>query len=695
MTQNRLAREKSPYLRQHASNPVDWFPWGEEAFTKAREEDKPIFLSIGYSTCHWCHVMEKESFEDKGVATLMNEIFISIKVDREERPDVDNVYMKVCQLMTGGGGWPLTIIMTPEKEPFFAGTYIPRKGRANQVGMLELVPRVGDLWEKRRPDLISSTSKIIDVLKQQSVSLGNHPLGEKMLDAAYQQLAQSFDHKNGGFGGAPKFPTPHTLLFLLRYWKQKKNDYALEMVEKTLQSMRMGGIFDHIGYGYHRYSTDTKWLLPHFEKMIYDQALLVMAYTEAFQATKNSLYKKTAEEILSYVLRDMTSSEGAFFSAEDADSEGIEGKFYTWSWQEIQADLDAEDALLAAELFTIKKEGNFAEESTGKKTGVNIPHQTFSLEKLAAQKNMGPEQLEQKSQALRKKLFALRQKKIPPLKDTKILADWNGLMIAALAKAAQVFGRPDYADAAVQASDFILNSLRQPDGGLLHRYCEGEAKTSGFADDYAFMVWGLIELYEATFDERHLQSALELNQYFIDHFWDQKGGGFYFTAQSGEQLLLREKECFDGAVPSSNSVAMLNFLRLSRMTSNTELEHKAETISTHFATKVGAYPPGYAMMLCAVSFMLGPSHEVIITGSLKDQGAMVMLQALRNEFLPQKVVLFVPEESKESNIQIFAPFTKAYEALEGKATAYVCTNYTCQKPTTDINRMLSFLGIPD
>jgi len=695
MTPNRLSQEKSPYLRQHASNPVDWYPWGKEAFVKAVREDKPIFLSIGYSTCHWCHVMERESFEDKGVATLMNEVFISIKVDREERPDIDNVYMKVCQLMTGSGGWPLTIMMSPDKKPFFAGTYIPRKGRANQAGMLELVPRVGSLWKKRRQELLSSADKIIDVLQKQTVPMGKQPVGEKMLDLAYQQLKQSYDTQNAGFGRAPKFPAPHTLLFLLRYWKRKKNDYALEMVEKTLQAMRRGGIFDHIGYGYHRYSTDNRWLLPHFEKMIYDQALLVMAYAETYQATQNLFYKNTAEEILTYVLRDMTSPQGAFFSAEDADSEGEEGKFYTWSWDEIQEKLRSEDAQLAEALFAITKEGNFTDESTGEKAGVNIPHQTMSLEELAAHKKIKLDRLERQAQKLRKKMFELRQKRVAPLKDTKILTDWNGLMIAALAKSARAFHRPDLADAAVRAADFILDSLRQPDGGLLHRHCDGESKTSGFADDYAFMVWGLIELYESNFNDRHLQSALALNRYFIRHFWDKKQGGLYFTPEAGETLFIREKESFDGAVPSSNSVAMLNFLRLGRMTSDSELGAMAEQISTYFATNIGAHPSGYAMMLSAADFALGPSQEVIVTGKASGPDTALMLKSLHAEFLPNTVVLFIPDEPGEQTIHRIAPFTASYNSLEGKATAYVCSNYTCQKPTIDIPQMRDLLGVPD
>ncbi|MBN1222988.1 MAG: thioredoxin domain-containing protein, partial [Candidatus Aminicenantes bacterium] len=544
MAQNRLSQEKSPYLRQHASNPVDWYPWGDEAFVKAEKENKPVFVSIGYSTCHWCHVMEHESFEDEAVAALMNDIFVSIKVDREERPDVDNVYMKVCQMMTGRGGWPLTIIMTPDKKPFFAGTYIPQRGRFNQIGMLELIPKIGELWKKSRTDLSDSADKIIQALGKQPSPAGSGQIREETLHSAYRQLAQSFDSRNGGFGLAPKFPAPHTLLFLLRYWRRENIPFALEMVEKTLQAMRSGGIFDHVGYGFHRYSTDSLWRLPHFEKMLYDQALLAMTYTEAYQATKKTAYRKNADEIFTYVLRDLSAPEGGFYCAEDADSEGEEGKYYTWTWNELSKELRTEELDLAAKLFHLEKEGNFVDEATGERNGSNVLFRTLSLDEFVAEEEGDAVILTKKIKRLLRKLNDLRNNRVRPLRDIKILTDWNGLMIAALAKAAQAFSRPDLTAAAVRAVRFILRQLRSKDGGLLHSHCEGESKTAGFADDYAFFVWGLIELYEATFEESFLQTALEMNQFFIRRFWDDRRGGIYFTSNAEKPLFIRTKESF-------------------------------------------------------------------------------------------------------------------------------------------------------
>jgi uncharacterized protein YyaL (SSP411 family) len=536
---NRLSREKSPYLFQHASNPVDWYPWGEEAFKKAKKEDLPIFLSIGYSTCHWCHVMEKESFEDKDVARLMNEHFVSIKVDREERPDIDNVYMKICQMITGRGGWPLTILMTPDKKPFFAGTYLPKRRRFNQIGMMDLIPRIGELWKTQRRDLLASAEKIVLALGQQSSQSSAGRINESALNLAFQQLIRGFDAHYGGFSQAPKFPTPHNISFLLRYWKRTGNDSALHMVDKTLQALQTGGIFDHLGYGFHRYSTDGSWLLPHFEKMLYDQALLAIAYTECHSATKNDLYRKTAEKIFSYVLRDMTSTNGAFYSAEDADSEGEEGKFYTWQWRELETQLGDEGLKLASEVFNVQKSGNFSDEATGTKTGANILHLTQSLDDIASELKISVKDLEKKMESLRKKLFAIREKRERPLRDDKILTDWNGLMIAALAIASRAFHRQDYREAANKASDFIISNMRLKDGQLLHRHREGESKILAYADDYAFLIWGQIELYEASFEERHLRDAIALQDTFISHFWDEKDGAFFFTSASIDPLFVR------------------------------------------------------------------------------------------------------------------------------------------------------------
>jgi uncharacterized protein YyaL (SSP411 family) len=693
MSTNRLIHEKSPYLLQHASNPVNWYPWGEEAFKKAKKEDRPIFLSIGYSTCHWCHVMEHESFEDAEVARLMNENFVSIKVDREERPDIDNVYMKICQMITGRGGWPLTIIMTPDKKPFFAGTYLPKHRQFNQMGMIDLIPRIGELWTKQRRDLLASAEKAVLALNEQSFPSGGENLNESTLNSAFQQLVQSFDAHYGGFSQAPKFPTPHNITFLLRYWRRTGNDSALHMVEKTLQAMRWGGIFDHLGYGFHRYSTDARWLLPHFEKMLYDQALLVLAYSETYLVTKSDFYKTTAEEIIAYVLRDMTSSEGPFYSAEDADSEGKEGKFYTWQWEELQRYLGKEEFKLASNVFTIQEGGNFTEEATGKKSGANIFHLARPLDESAGILKMDTKEMRVRLESLKKKLLRHREKRERPLRDDKILADWNGLMIAALAKAAQAFDRQDYTEAAEKASDFIFLNMRQKDDGLLHRHREGESRISAYADDYAFLIWGEIELYEASFQERHLQRALDLNDYFIRHFWDEKNGGFFFTSDLSETLFIRHKDSYDGATPSSNSVAMMNLLRLSRMTGRTDYEDKAARISDYFSGSVARFPSAYTQMLCAIDFALGPSHEIVITGQSGSEDTHQMVRTIQAEYVPNAVVLFVPTDEENPEILRLAPFTSHQHLPEGHAAAYVCSKFTCLQPTSDPKQMLQFLGI--
>ncbi|MCJ7808413.1 MAG: thioredoxin domain-containing protein, partial [Dehalococcoidia bacterium] len=517
--QNRLIQEKSPYLLQHADNPVDWYPWGADAFTKAQSENKPIFLSIGYSTCHWCHVMAHESFEDLEVGKLMNESFVSIKVDREERPDIDAVYMKVCQMMTGSGGWPLTIIMTPDKEPFFAATYIPRESRFGLIGMLDLIPRIKELWSTRQTEVLDSASQITGALRQASSDISNEELSESMLHLTYEQLASRFDQENGGFSIAPKFATPHNLLFLLRYWARTGNEQSLHMVEKTLQAMRSGGIYDHIGFGFHRYSTDTQWLVPHFEKMLYDQAMLAMAYTEAYQVTGKEEYAQTAHEIFDYILRDMTAPDGGFYSAEDADTDGEEGKFYLWTHQEIAQVLSVEEANLATIVFSIKKDGNFSE-TDGRENISNILHLTETLEELAVNLNISVHELKKNLEKIRKKLFAYREKRVHPHKDDKILTDWNGLMVAALSKGAQVLNEPHYASAAKRAIDFTLNNMLTSDGRLLHRFRDGQAALPAYIDDYAFLIYGMLELYETSFDSRYLEGAIALNGDLIDHFWD-------------------------------------------------------------------------------------------------------------------------------------------------------------------------------
>ena len=690
---NRLMLEKSPYLLQHAENPVDWYAWNDKAFARARGENKPVFLSIGYSTCHWCHVMAHESFEDAEVARLLNNGFISIKVDREERPDLDNIYMRVCQMLTGSGGWPLTIIMTPDKQPFFAGTYIPRENSYGRMGMLELLPRVKELWETKQSEVLDSAGRFVAELKKTDSGTGDTDLSPETLSTAFQELSQRFDGERGGFSHVPKFPTPHNLYFLLRHWHQSRDKQALHMVEKTLQEMRQGGIYDHVGFGFHRYATDPEWLVPHFEKMLYDQALIAMAYIEAYQATGKKIYAQTVHEIMTYVLRDMTSHEGGFYSGEDADSEGKEGKFYVWTEDELRAALLPDEADLMVRLLNITKAGNFHDETTGQNTGANIFHLTASFCESAHALKMTEHDLYIRFETVREKLFAIRARRIHPHKDDKILTDWNGLMIAALARAAQVFDTTAYADAAKKAVSFILNNLHTPDGRLLHRYRDGESKVSGMADDYAFFIWGLLELYEATFEPEHLITALALQHDMLEHFWDAQAGGFYFTADDAEKLLVRQKEIYDGAVPSANAAAMLNLLRLARITANSSFEDTARGISRAFAESVSRAPSAYTQLLSAVFFARGPSCEIVIAGNPQAEDTREMLRAVQRFFIPNKVVLLRAADKRGAAIAAIAPYTREHTAIDGKATAYVCRDYACSLPTTAVDKMIEMLNV--
>jgi uncharacterized protein YyaL (SSP411 family) len=688
---NRLIREKSPYLLQHAHNPVDWFPWSEEAFEKARTENKPVFLSIGYSTCHWCHVMEKESFEDLEVARLMNEAFVSMKVDREERPDLDHVYMTVCQMMTGSGGWPLTIVMTPDKRPFFAATYIPKGSRFGRTGMMELVPRIRDIWRTRQREVLESAENITAALLGIERDAPGEDLDRSAQDLAYADLAKRFDATYGGFSGAPKFPTPHNFFFMLRYWKRTGDSKALMMVEKTLQEMRYGGIYDQLGFGFHRYSTDREWLVPHFEKMLYDEAMLAMAYIDTFRATGKETYARTAKEIFTYVLRDMRSPGGAFYSAEDADSEGVEGKFYVWNEDEIRQHLDEDEADLVIRVFNVQKNGNYNEEATGKNHGVNILYLGKSISEIAADLRIPVGELETKIDSGRSKLFRVRERRIHPHKDDKILTDWNGLIIAALAQGAQVFDDITYEEAARNAAEFIMTAMRDPAGRLLHRYREGDAGIPANFDDYAFFIWGLIELYEATFDAQYLERALDLNADMVEHFWDRQGGGFFFTPDDGEKLIVRKKEVYDGALPSGNAIAMSNLLRLARFTGQADLDHKASQVSKAFSHQIRQLPSGYTQFLSSVDFGLGPSYEVVVVGPSKEDDTREMLRALRTRYIPNRVLIFKPSDGQTDALVDIAPFTRDHMPVDGKATAYVCRNNSCSMPTTDIDEMLGML----
>jgi len=674
---NALINEASPYLQQHAHNPVHWYPWGEEAFAKAKKENKPIFLSIGYATCHWCHVMEKEDFEDEEVAAAMNQTFISIKVDREERPDIDQVYMQVAQMMNGSGGWPLNILMTPDKKPFYAGTYIPKYSRNGRVGMLDLSAKVGQLWQQDREKLEQSADKITEILATRSgeqSTLGDMDVS-KLAKKAVDDLKQSFDAEHGGFGGAPKFPSPHKLLFLLRQAQKNHDDKSLFMVEKTLDAMRAGGLFDQIGFGFHRYSTDAEWLLPHFEKMLYDQAMLMMAYTEAYQLTGHARHAKVVHEIAEYVLRDMSDKTGAFYSAEDADSEGIEGKFYVWKTSEIEQVLGKKNAEIAEKTFLLSKNGNFQDEATGKMTGDNIPH-------LSTWKDAG---LAKGIESIRAKLFEERDKRIHPFLDDKILTDWNGLMVAALAKASRVLDEPKYLQAAQDGADFLLQTMRDKQGHLLHRYRDGNAGITGHLDDYAFFVWGLIELYEASFDAKYLKKALDLNKDMLTRFASELGG-LYLTAHDAEELLVRPMEAWDGALPSGNAVAASNMLRLARMSSASELEVAANKIFKAFSALLTQAPVGVTHMLSAQVYAAADGIEVVLAGDKYSTQAKTMVEALNQRYLPNAVVIWRDKESIK-----LIPFIKLQTPINNQVTAYVCKNFQCNQPVIGSQAMLDLL----
>jgi len=671
---------------------VDWYPWREEAFEKARKENKPIFLSIGYSTCHWCHVMAHESFEDEEVARLMNRAFVCIKVDREERPDIDNVYMTVCQIILGRGGWPLNIIMTPKMKPFFAGTYIPKNSRFSQTGMLELVPRIEEIWDRQHEEVLESADKITFTIQNMISESAGEGIGESIMEEAYEELLTSFDNEYGGFERAPKFPTPHKIFFLLRYWRRSGNPEALHMVEYTLENMYRGGIHDHLGSGFHRYSTDNMWIVPHFEKMLYDQALIATAYTEIYQVTGKRLYKEAAEGILDYVLRDLRSQEGGFYCGEDADVEGEEGKYYLWTLEEVRKVLSSDESELITKVFNLSERGNFEEEIRGKKTGTNIFYMPLSLESLAAELKIPADEIESRVNMAKERLLLARNKRKRPAKDDKILTDWNGLMIAALAKGFQAFGEEKYLKAAEKAADFILMRLYSPDRRLLHRYRDGKSGIYGTADDYAFLIHGLLELYEAGFKLDYLKAALCLNRELLEHFWDPVQGGFFFTADDSESLIFRKKEFADAAIPSGNSVEMLNLLKLSRITADSKLEDRAQGLERAFSKLIRKIPSGYTQFLSALDFGLGPAYQVVIAGKHKSPDTRHMLEELWAYFVPNKVLIFRPE-GKDPEITKLARYTEEQIPIDGKATAYVCQNYQCQLPTTEVNEMLRMLNL--
>jgi uncharacterized protein YyaL (SSP411 family) len=682
---NRLIFESSPYLLQHAANPVNWYPWGKDAFELAKRLNKPIFLSIGYTTCHWCHVMEHESFEDDAVAQLMNDTFINIKVDREERPDIDNVYMEVTQELTGRGGWPMTVIMTPDKNPFFAGTYFPKNSRPryNRPGMLDLVPQIKDLWITKNDSLIANANTIVKSLQSKHINNSkNQILKKTILKDSFNSFNRRFDKTYGGFSGSRnKFPKPHDYSFLAKYYLKTKDNQALSIVNKSLYEMKKGGIYDQIGFGFHRYSTDEKWLVPHFEKMLYDQAMLVHAYLDAYQINQDSYFKDTIIEVCEYVLRDMTDIHGGFYSAEDADSEGEEGVFYIWDSSELKNILSKDEYLFISEAWNIKDSGNSVVEGHR----VNIPHFTKDIEKLISDSKIDEIEYKRKYHLIRKKIFNHRENRVHPQKDDKILTDWNGLMISALARASVILDREDYLIAAKKSADFIIENLIDDEGVLLKRHRNGISGIDGMIEDYAFFIWGLTELYQADFNIKYIGLAAKLSDYQIEHFWDFKDKGFYFTSDLSEELIVRSKEVYDGAIPSGNSVSAYNFIRLSRILSRYDYEEIAIGITEAFTSNLNRYGSGSTMLLQAIDFIEGPSYEVIIVGD--ENKSKNIISELQKNNQPNKVLIY-----KNSSNEIFNYLDLYRSGDKNEPLVYVCQNYSCKLPTNDIKKINSMLN---
>lgn len=628
--------------------------------------------------------MEHESFEDGEVAGLLNREYVAVKVDREERPDIDQVYMAVCQAMTGQGGWPLTVILTPDRNPIFAGTYFPKHSRYGRPGLMDVLSRLADKWRNDREEVLEFAERITQEVRDSMEADRRGEAVPELLDQAYRLYERLFDSEYGGFGGAPKFPSSHNLSFLLRFYRRTGEDKALRMVERTLDGMRRGGMYDHIGFGFARYSVDEQWLVPHFEKMLYDNALLAWTYLEAYQLTGKREYAETAEQIFGYVLRDMTDPEGGFYSAEDADSEGREGKFYVWRPDEIANVLGAEDGDLICEWFGITEDGNFEGDSIPNLIGQDA-------EAFASERGMTVEELQRRIEHSRARLYEHREKRVHPGKDDKILTAWNGLMIMALATGYKALGRERYLEAARRSADFILRKLRREDGRLLARYRDGEAAYEAYLDDYAFLVWGLIELYEAGFDIGHLQAAIELNERMIELFRDEHQGGLFFTGADGEKLFARGKEIYDGAMPSGNSVAALNLQRLAKLTGDAQLAELAERQLEAFAGAVRRYPPGYAMYLIALDYAASAGGEIVIAGSRDGEETRRMIEAAHRGFRPHtEVLLAVPGPEAEA-LERLVPAVAGKMPVRGNPAAYVCVNFACQAPVTDAASLKALL----
>lgn len=669
---NRLIHETSPYLRQHAHNPVDWYPWGPEALTRARELDRPIFLSIGYSACHWCHVMEHESFEDPEVGQLLGEHFISIKVDREERPDLDQIYMTAVQILTQHGGWPMSMFLTPDLKPFYGGTYFPPQDRYNLPSFKRLVQSLAQAWKTKRKEIEEGAGNLTENVRLwMRLEQTEGTLGPDLLRNALRQLSARFDPRFGGFGAAPKFPHPMELRLLLRLWKRFGDDAALSMANLTLDCMARGGMYDHLGGGFHRYSTDARWLVPHFEKMLYDNALLSVTYLESFQATGNPFYREVVEETLAYVLREMTSPEGPFYSTQDADSEGEEGKFFVWTREEVEKILGPEEAGLFASVYDVTAEGNWE--------GHSILNRSRSYTQEARLLKVPEEELRRRLGASKEKLFEVRGKRIWPGRDEKILTAWNGLMIAAFAQAAQVLEKPEYAAAATRAADFLLTRMRAPDGRLLRTTsASAQPKLNAYLEDYAYLIDALVSLYETTFEPRWIASALDLARVMSEQFWDTQDGGFFFTGKDHENLIARTKDPHDNATPSGNSMAVTGLLRLHKLTGQADLLEKAQKTLELYRGLLASSPLAAGQMLVALDFFLGPVQEFAVVG----EDAEKVLRFLRQAFRPNKVVAWKKTGKGEQGIKLLEGKT-----AQGGVTTYICQDFTCQAPLVGLEAL--------
>jgi uncharacterized protein YyaL (SSP411 family) len=676
MHTNKLIDETSPYLLQHANNPVDWYPWGDEAFERAKNEDKPVLLSIGYSACHWCHVMAHESFEDETTARIMNDNFVNIKVDMEERPDVDQIYMTFVQLTTGRGGWPMTVFLTPDRLPFFGGTYYPPTPRYGMPSFQQILTSIADAYRDKRDEILHSANDILGELRRVTITDASATgFSVDVLDTAFESFSRSFDAKNGGFGGSPKFPPSMSMEFLLRYWNRTGNGRALEMVVKTAREMAEGGIYDHLGGGFHRYSVDAVWLVPHFEKMLYDNAQLIRIYLHLFQITKDEFFKRIAVETLEYIKREMLDERGGFYSTQDADSEGEEGKFFVWTPDEIESILGERDAQAFSFFYDVSDDGNFE--------GKNILNVQFTVEAAARALKIDASEIEAILDRSRKKLFDEREKRIKPHRDEKVLTSWNGLMLSAFAEAAATLRDESYFAVAKKNAEFLLGNL-QADGRLLRTWKDGRAKLDAYIEDYANLADGLLELYQAGGEIRYLDEARRLSDEMIDRFWDKEDGGFYFTADDHESLIVRNKDFTDNATPSGNSAAADVLLKLSKIIGDESYSRYATKILGIAAKQARRYPQGFGRALSAMEFAIGPVKEIVIFDDA-DHG---MTRAVYERYLPNKVV--VNGVSPASGV-VDLPLLEGRSALDGKPTAYVCEEMVCQRPVTDVSDLEEML----